>query len=92
MRLIGADGTVAGAAPTGVEITVAELGPVPTEFFAYTLKSYATPFVSPVMVAPVVVLTPSLNVANELVPFLNLMTQSVIGEPPLDGAVHDRDT
>ena len=58
----------------GVDLTADELGPVPAEFFACTLKSYATPFVSPVMVAPVVVLTPSLNVANELVPVLNLMT------------------
>ena len=47
---------------------------VPAVLTADTLNSYDAPFVNPVTVADVDVLTPSLNVVNEPPPVLNSMT------------------
>ena len=61
---VGEPGDVAG-----VDDTTGEEGrPVPTELTAETWKSYDTPFVRPVTVALVAVLTPSANVVNGVVP------------------------
>ena len=70
MRLVGSDGTVE-AGSGGVLLTIDDLGLLPSEFIAITLKSYVSPFVNPVTTAVVDVLTPSLKVANESLPVLN---------------------
>ena len=65
----GGSEAVAIGAATGVDDTTGEEGrPVPTELTAETWKSYDTPFVRPVTVALVAVLTPSANVVNGVVP------------------------
>ncbi len=46
MPIVGASGTVAGV----IEFVVADAVLVPTAFVAFTVKVYACPFVSPVIV------------------------------------------
>ena len=59
---------------TGVADIVDDGRPGPTKFTADTLKSYDTPFVRPVTLAPVDVLVPSSKTANGLSPVLNSTT------------------
>ena len=65
--LVGALGTVAGA----VGVTVAEAadaGPLPTEFVAYAVQVYGSPFVSPITTIglPVPLTVPEVEPLEEL--------------------------
>ena len=59
-RLVGVLGVVAGVA-----VATLEDAPVPAELTAETLNVYSWPFVRPVTVTEVDVLTPSLKVVHE---------------------------
>jgi hypothetical protein len=67
----------------------ADAGDVPTAFVAVTVKVYGTPFVSPVIAAPVGAGLPVTVLGARGVPPVHGVTvYDVMVEPPLFGAVH----